>query len=69
MAANIALVIVTFVLVVITAWYALETHRMVRGMNQEREEMHRPLLTLQLVPWTGKLGQVENSKCRWRPCF
>jgi len=42
---------------------------MVRGMNQEREEMHRPLLTLQLVPWTGNLVKLRIQNVGGGPAF
>jgi len=52
----------TIVLVLITGWYAFETRRIVRRMDQEREALTRPTLVFSLIPWTAnnvKL-RVEN---------
>lgn len=46
-----ALVVPSVVLACLTAWYAWETRRIVKRMDKEREEMSRPILTLQIVPW------------------
>lgn len=54
-----ALVGVTIVLVAITAWYAMETHRTVKRMDQEREQLSRPVLTLQLIPWQPQLLKLR----------
>ena len=48
---NWALAGVTFLLAAITGWYAFEMRRSVGRMDKEREEMHRPVLTFQLIPW------------------
>ena len=54
-----ALVGVTIILVLLTAWYATETHRTVKRMDREREEMSCPILTLQLIPWQPKLLKIR----------
>jgi hypothetical protein len=54
-----ALVGVTAVLVLITFWYATETHRTVSRMDRQREEMSRPVLTFQLVPWQANLVKLR----------
>lgn len=53
------LVGVTIVLVILTGWYAVENHRMVKRMDREREEFSRPVLTLQLIPWKAKLLKIR----------
>ncbi len=53
------LVGVTIVLVLLTAWYATETHRTVKRMDREREETSRPVLTLQLIPWQPQLLKLR----------
>lgn len=50
---------VTFLLVCITTWYAIENHRIVRRMDKEHEETVRPILTFQLIPW-----QANSLKLR-----
>lgn len=57
--ANWALVGVTIALVLLTAWYATETHRTVKRMDREREETSRPVLTLQLIPWQPQLLKLR----------
>jgi hypothetical protein len=55
-------VTLTIVLILITAWYAYETRRIVAKMDQDREALTRPVLVFSLVPWTAnnvKL-RVEN---------
>lgn len=54
-----AQVAVTVVLVGITGWYAWETRRIVRNMEQDREQMHRPVLTLQLIAWQANLLKLR----------
>jgi hypothetical protein len=54
-----ALVSVTLLLVVAAAWYALETHRIVKRMDLEREERGRPLLGFQLIPWGPNLLKLR----------
>jgi hypothetical protein len=49
--ATIVLAVATIVLAAMTCWYAVDTHRIVRRMDIEREERIRPILTFQLVPW------------------
>jgi len=44
-------VVVTTILVCITGWYAWETRRMVKNMEKDREELHRPVLNFQLIAW------------------
>jgi hypothetical protein len=57
---------ITVVLVLITAWYAWETRRIVRNMENDREAMHRPVLAFQLVAWQAgflklKIQNVGNG--------
>lgn len=54
-----ALVGVTIVLVIVTAWYATENRRMVKRMDQEREELSRPVLTFQIIPWQPQLLKLR----------
>ena len=54
-----SLVGVTIVLVILTGWYAVENHRMVKRMDRQREEISRPVLTLQLIPWQPKLLKIR----------
>ena len=56
------LVGVTTVLAILTGWYAWLTSGIVRRMDREREELSRPWLTFQLVPWHPNVIKlrVEN---------
>jgi len=54
-----ALVVVTFLLAVGAAWYALETRRIVRRMDLEREDRVRPLLGFQLIAWGPNLLKLR----------
>jgi len=56
---NWALAGVTFLLAAITGWYAFEMRRSVGRMDKEREEMHRPVLIFQLIPWYPKLVKLR----------
>lgn len=53
---------ITVILVLITGWYAWETRRIVRNMEHDREEMHRPALSLQLISWqaTALKLRIQN---------
>ena len=57
-----ALVVVTAVLAALTGWYAWSTWAIVRRMDREREELSRPRLTFQLIPWQPNLLKlrIEN---------
>jgi copper chaperone CopZ len=59
----------TIVLVGITAWYANETRRIVNRMDREREEMRRPELALQLVPWQATLLKLRIQNVGAGPAF
>jgi hypothetical protein len=59
----------TIVLVGITAWYASETRRIVNRMDREREEIHRPVLSLQLVPWEANLLKLRIQNVGSGPAF
>jgi hypothetical protein len=50
---------ITILLVGITGWYAWETRRIVRNMERDREEIHRPLLILQLISWEAHLLKLR----------
>lgn len=52
-------IIVTVILVVITGWYAWETRCIVKNMEKDREEMHRPVLTFQLISWEASLLKLR----------
>jgi hypothetical protein len=52
-------VAVTIILVGITVWYAWETRRIVKNMERDREELHRPLLTFQLISWQPRLLKLR----------
>jgi len=58
--ANWALVGVTIVLFVLTAWYAPETYRTVKRMDREREETSRLVLTLELILWQPQLLKLRT---------
>ena len=58
--ANWALVGVTIVLVLLTAWYATETYRTVKRMDRECEETSRLVLTLQLILWQPQLLKLRT---------
>lgn len=48
---NWALVGVTFLLAILTGWYAIEMRRSIGRMDREHKERMRPILTFQLIPW------------------
>ena len=55
--------IATVILVVITGLYVRETRQMVKGMEREREEMHRPILIFEMMySWssTELVLRIEN---------
>jgi hypothetical protein len=56
---ELGLVIATSILALITCWYAFETRRMVRRMDREVEEIHRPILAFQLIPWEANLLKLR----------
>jgi hypothetical protein len=49
----------TILLVGLTAWYAWETRRIVRSMERDREELLRPVLVFEVVPWTVNLLKLR----------
>jgi len=57
--ANWVLAGVTFILVLLTGWYATEMRRTVKRMDRQLEEMSRPYLTFQLVPWQPQLLKLR----------
>ncbi len=50
---------VTIMLAGITGWYAWETRRIVRNMEKDREEMHRPVLAFELISWDASLLKLR----------
>ncbi len=54
-----AVVGVTFVLALLTGWYAWATHQIVRRMDRQQEEMVRPWLTFEMVPWQPNLLKLR----------
>ena len=50
-----ALVGVTSVLAILTGWYAIEMRRTVNRMDRAREEVSRPVLAFQVIPWQPQL--------------
>jgi len=68
-AATWALVVVTFLLAVGAAWYALETRRIVKRMDAEREDRLRPFLGFQLIPWTSTLLKLRIQNLGWGPAL
>jgi len=53
------LVGVTFLLVLVAAWYAWATHQMVDRMDKEREARERPMLAFHVVPWESGLVKLR----------
>lgn len=64
-----ALVGVTIILVIVTGWYATETRRTVKRMDQEREQLSRPFLTFQLIPWQPQLVKLRIQNVGNGPAF
>jgi len=60
---------VTIVLVIITIWYAIETRRIVKRMDMEREESYRPVITFQLIPWQPNLLKLRIQNIGNGPAF
>ena len=50
--------IATVILVIITGLYVRETRQMVKSMEREREEMHRPILVFQMMYWWSSMELV-----------
>lgn len=68
-AASWALVGITIVLCGLTGWYATETRRIVKRMDEEREAVTRPHLTIQVIPWQPGLLKLRIQNLGNGPAF
>lgn len=50
--------IATVILVIMTGLYVRESRQMVKNMEREREEMHRPILIFQMLYWWASMELV-----------
>ena len=63
------LVLATVALVIVGAWYATETRRMVNRMDRDREDRSRPILTFSLIPWHPKVIKLRLQNAGAGPAF
>lgn len=66
---EVVLIAVTFVLVCITGWYAWETRLIVKNMERDREAMHRPFLSFQVISWDAATLKLRIQNVGGGPAF
>lgn len=57
--AEIAILVVTSVLVVVALWYAAETRRIVNRMDRQLEATTKPILVFSVIPWQARAVKLR----------